>query len=97
MPERPRGVTQFIAVDKDRQPIRVLPTEEVNRGTGPQPVLCARCADGPPVVPSGRDVCARCGAAVWVSRETHAGLALLRQPELWCLACLEAHLGREGS
>ncbi len=93
MPEHPRRVAHFIQLDKDMQPDGVLPTEEVNRGTGPQPVLCLRCADGPSVVPSVRDVCARCLAPVWVSRETEVALTVMRQPELWCLPCLE----REGS
>lgn len=89
MAKRRRG---FVQLGKDFQPGKRLSYEEVNAGVGPQPIVCCRCADGPSAVPSVRDVCVRCLAVVWVSRETDAELALMRQPELWCMECLEAHL-----
>jgi hypothetical protein len=54
---RDRGLIQL---GKGRQPAKRISYDEFNEGTGPQPVVCQRCADGPPVVPSVRDVCVRC-------------------------------------
>lgn len=69
-----------------------LSYDAYNAGAGPQPVVCLRCADGPPLVPSVRDVCGTCLAAVWVSRVTEAAMTALRQPEILCTACLATAL-----
>jgi hypothetical protein len=92
---RDRGLIQF---GKGMKPEKRLSFDEFNTGTGPQPVVCQRCADGPPVVASVRDVCVRCLAAVWLSRTTEAAMTHMRQPEILCMQCvavaLEQELGR---
>ena len=54
---RARGLIQF---GKGMTPEKLVSYAEFNDGDGPQPVVCLRCGDGPPVVASVRDVCVRC-------------------------------------
>jgi len=58
-------------------------------------VVCQRCADGPPVVASVRDVCVRCLAAVWMSRATEEAMTHMRQPEIRCMQCVAVELEQE--
>src|SRR5438132_13774683 len=89
---RDAGLIQF---GKGMKPEKLVSYDDFNAGDGPQPVVCQRCADGPPAVPSVRDVCVRCLAAVWISRGTEESTTQMRQPELWCMQCLAAHLEAE--
>lgn len=82
---RDRGLIQF---GKGMKPEKRVSYDEYNAGTGPQPVVCQRCADGPPVVASVRDVCVRCLAAVWLSRSTEEAMTYMRQPEIRCMHCV---------
>ena len=89
---RARGLIQF---GKGMKPEKRISYDEYNDGDGPQPVVCQRCADGPPVVASVRDVCVRCLAAVWLSRTTEEAMTHLRQPEILCLQCVASDLEQE--
>ena len=71
--------------------------DEYNAGTDPQPVVCMRCADGPAAVPSVRDVCTHCLAAVWLSRTTEVAMTHMRQPAILCMECMTTHLKQETS
>jgi hypothetical protein len=82
---RDLGLIQF---DHQLSPKQHVSYDAYNAGTGPQPVVCLRCADGPAAVPSVRDVCTRCLSAVWLSRVTEAALTQLRQPVLICMQCM---------
>jgi hypothetical protein len=82
---RDAGLIEF---DRQLRPEKHVSFDDYNAGTGPQPVVCLRCADGPPAVPSVRDVCTRCLSAVWLSRVTEAALTQLRQPVLVCMQCM---------
>ena len=82
---RDLGLIQF---DRQLRPEKRVSYDEYNTGEGPQPVVCMRCADGPPEVPSVRDVCVKCLAAVWLSRTTEAAMTHMRQPEILCMQCL---------
>jgi hypothetical protein len=75
---------------------KLMSFDDYNAGEGPQPVVCLRCTDGPAAVPSVRDVCVKCLAAVWMSRGTEASMTHMRQPEIICMACLATAL-REGT
>ena len=81
---RDAGLIQF---GPGLRPEQVISYDAFNAGAGPQPVVCARCADGPPAVPSVRDVCTQCLAAVWVSRVTELAMTHMRQPVLRCFPC----------
>jgi hypothetical protein len=74
---------------------KVLSYDEFNQGDGPQRVVCLRWSDGPAAVPSQRDVCARCLAAVWVSRSTQEAVQSLRQPLILCAPCATAELQQD--
>ena len=89
---RDRGLIQL---GKGMQPEKRLSYDEFNAGTGPQPVVCQRCADGPPIVASVRDVCVRCLAAVWLSRATEEAMTHMRQPEILCVHCVAMELEQE--
>jgi len=89
---RDLGLIQF---GPNMQPEKRVSYDEYNAGAGPQPVVCQRCADGPPVVPSVRDVCVKCLAAVWMSRATEVSMTHMRQPEIICMACLATALQEE--
>ncbi len=89
---RDRGLIQL---GKGMQPEKRLSYDAFNAGTGPQPVVCQRCADGPPVVASVRDVCVRCLAAVWLSRTTEEAMTHIRQPEILCMHCVAVELEQE--
>jgi hypothetical protein len=89
---RDRGLSQL---GKGMQPEKRVSYNALNAGTGPQPVVCQRCADGPPVVASVRDVCVCCLAAVWLSRTTEAAMTHMRQPEIRCMQCVAADLEQE--
>jgi len=86
---RSRGLIQW---GKRMKPDKLLSYEEFNNGDGAQPVVCQRCADGPPVVASVRDVCVRCLAAVWLSRATEEAMTHMRRPEILCVQCLTMEL-----
>ena len=89
---RARGLIQF---GKGMTPEKLVSYEAFNDGDGPQPVVCQRCADGPPVVASVRDVCVRCFAAVWMSRATDEAMTHMRQPEILCMQCVAMELEKE--
>jgi hypothetical protein len=89
---RDAGLIQF---DHKLRPEKLVSYDAYNAGTGPQPVVCCRCADGPAVVPSVRDVCTRCIAAVWVSRVTEAAMTAMRQPMIVCVECMATTLQEE--
>lgn len=89
---RARGLIQL---GKGMKPDKLVSYDEYNAGDGPQPVVCQRCADGPPVVASVRDVCVRCLAAVWLSRATEEAMAHMRQPEIRCMQCVAVELEQE--
>jgi hypothetical protein len=89
---RDAGLIQF---GPGMTPEKVVSYDAFNAGDDPQPVVCLRCADGPAVSPSVRDVCTRCFAAVWVSRITEAAMTHLRQPVLVCMSCVAQELPDE--
>ena len=91
---RDRGLIQL---GKGMKPEKRVSYEEFNAGTGPQPVVCQRCADGPPAVVSVRDVCVRCLAAVWLSRTTEEAMTHMRQPEILCMHCVATDREQEDS
>jgi hypothetical protein len=72
----------LIQLGPNLKPEKHVSYDVYNAGDGPQPVVCLRCADGPSAVPSVRDVCVKCFAAVWVSRRTEAAMTHMRQPEI---------------
>jgi len=76
-------------------PEKLVSYAEFNDGDGPQPVVCQRCADGPPVVASVRDVGVRCLTAVWMSRATDEAMTHMRQPEILCMQCVAMELEKE--
>ncbi len=81
---RAAGLIQF---GPGLRPEKTVSYDDYNTGTGPQPVVCARCAEGPAAVPSVRDVCTQCLAAVWVSQVTDLAMTQMRQPVLLCFPC----------
>jgi hypothetical protein len=89
---RARGLIQF---GKGITPENLVSYEEFNDGDGPQPVVCQRCAHGPPVVAAVRDVCVRCLAAVCMSRATEEAMTHMRQPEIRCMQCVAMALEQE--
>jgi hypothetical protein len=89
---RDLGLIQF---GSTMQPEQRVSYGAYNAGDGPQPVVCLRCADGPPAVPAAREVCGTCLAAVWLSRTTEAAMTHMRQPVIVCTACLATTLKEE--
>ena len=78
---RDRGLLQL---GKGMQPDKRVSYDELNAGTGPQPVVA-----------SVRDVCVRCLAAVWLSRTTEEAMTHMRQPEIRCVHCVATELEQE--
>ena len=89
---RDAGLIQF---GPNLQPEKLVSYDDFNAGTDPQPVVCMRCANGPSSVPSVRDVCVKCFAAVWVSRVTEVAMTQMRQPAIICMECMGTALKEE--
>jgi hypothetical protein len=86
---------RMIGFNTKTRMLEAYTAEEANADPGPQPIVCLRCSDYTPDIPSVRDACARCGALVWLSRETEQHIPALRQPEIWCVECMEARMREE--
>lgn len=82
---RSKGLVQL---GPDLRPVKLITYEEWNAGTDVQGVVCQRCSEGPPAVPSKVATCDRCLAKVWIAPSTLDAVPQMRAPTIICMECM---------
>src|ERR1041385_2740693 len=96
MAKRKRS-TGLVQLGPGMRPLKLVTYEDFNRGTEPQGIVCQRCSEGPPAVPSKVATCDRCLAKVWIAPSTLEAVSQMRAPTILCMACMVDDVQKEVS